>query len=237
MLKGEVAVRVAICDDNRMIRSITTQLLEDYSSQMSVDFSISSFSSGEELLQSSIKFEIVLMDIELGGIDGISTTSQIHQKNPDTLVILLTSHIRRFKDGYKVNAFRFMTKPINKEEFYEYIGDAVAEILGRKIITLRKDGVNVNTNLKNILYISAQQGYTEVWTAKDTYRSENSLVQWEELLDPKLFFRCHKKYLVNISQIEALSDEILLKSGDIVEVSRRKYPELRELFLNYNALH
>ncbi len=230
-------MRVAICDDNRMIRSITTQLLQVYSSQMSVDFNIIPFSSGEELLQHSNNFEIILMDIELGGIDGISVTSLIHQKNPDTLVILLTSHVRRFKDGYKVNAFRFMTKPINKEEFFEYIGDAVAEILGRKVITLRKNGVNIDINLKYILYISAQQGYTEVWTAKDTYRSDNSLVMWEEQLDPKLFFRCHKKYLVNISQIQELSNDILLKSGDIVEVSRRKYPELRELLLNYNALH
>ncbi len=230
-------MRVAICDDNKMIRSITTQLLQDYSNRMSVDFSIIPFTSGEALLQYSNNFEIVLMDIELGGIDGISTTSLIHQKNPDTLVILLTSHVRRFKEGYKVNAFRFMTKPINRDEFFEYIDDAVAEILGHKVITLRKNGVNVNINLKYILYISAQQGYTEVWTAKDTYRSEYSLVMWEELLDPKLFFRCHKKYLVNISQIEKLSNDIHLKSGDIVEVSRRKYPELRELFLKYSALH
>ncbi len=230
-------MRVAICDDNRMIRSLTTQLLQDYSSKMSVDFSIVPFASGEELLQYSDKFDLVLMDIELGGIDGISATSLIHQKNPDTLVILLTSHVRRFKDGYKVNAYRFMTKPISKEEFNEYIDDAVAEILGQKVITLRKNGVSININLKNILYISAQLGYTEVWTAKDTYRSENSLVLWEKLLDPKLFFRCHKKYLVNISQIEKLSHDILLKSGDIVEVSRRKSPELRELYLNYCTLH
>ncbi len=230
-------MRVAICDDNRMIRSITTQLLQDYGSQMSVDFNITPFSSGEELLQCSDKFEIVLMDIELGGIDGICTTSLIHQKNPDTLVIILTSHVRRFKDGYKVNAFRFMTKPINKAEFFEYIGDAVAEVLGQKVITLRKNGVNINISLKYILYISAQQGYTEVWTAKDTYRSEYSLVMWEQLLDSKLFFRCHKKYLVNISQIEKLSHDILLKSGDIVEVSRRKYPELRERLMNYSILH
>lgn len=230
-------MRVAICDDNKVIRSIITQLLQDYSSKMSVDFSIIPFSSGEELLQCSNTFELVFMNIELGGIDGIYSTSLIHQKNPDTLVILLSSHVRRFKDGYKVKAFRFMTKPINREEFFEYIDDAVAEILGHKVIALRKDGVNVNINLKSILYISAQQGYTEVWTAKDTYRSDYSLIMWEELLDPKLFFRCHKKYLVNISQIKQLSDDILLTSGDIVEVSRRKYPELRELYLNYSAVH
>ena len=230
-------MRVAICDDNKMIRNITTHLLQDYSSQMSVDFDIIPFESGEELLKFPKEFQIVLMDIEMGGIDGISATSLLHQKTPDTLVILLTSHVRRFKDGFKVNAFRFMTKPIDKEEFFEYISDAVAEILGHKVITLRKNGVNININLKRILYISAQQGYTEIWTAKDTFRSENSLALWEELLDPKLFFRCHKKYLVNISQIEEISDNIILKSGDIVEVSRRKYPELRELFFNYSAHH
>ena len=230
-------MRVAICDDNRIIRNITTQLLQEYSNRMSADFDIVPFSSGEELLKCAKEFHIVLMDIEMGGIDGISTTSLLHQKCPDTLVILLTSHIRRFKDGYKVNAFRFMTKPIQRDEFFEYIHDAVTELLGNKVITLRKNGVDISINLKSILYISAQQGYTEIWTAKNTYRSENSLSMWEELLDPKLFFRCHKKYLVNISQIEELSDDIILKSGDIVEVSRRKYPEIRELYLNYSVTH
>lgn len=204
---------------------------------MSFDFEIVTFSSGEEVLSYQQELHIVLMDIEMNGIDGIDTTGILHQKNPNIIVILLTSHVKRFKDGYKVNAFRFMTKPIHKEEFIEYMNDAVADVLGSKLITLRKDGIDVTINIKSILFISAQQGYTEVWTVKNTYRSENSLLLWEDQLDPKLFFRCHKKYLVNISQIEDLSGEIKLKSGDIVEVSRRKYPELREVFMNYNVTH
>ena len=91
--------------------------------------------------------------------------------------------------------------------------------------------------MNSILYISARQGYTEIWTNKDTYLSDNSLITWEELLDPKLFFRCHKKYLVNISQMEDLSDKIKLKNGDVIEISRRKHSQLREVFMNYNVTH
>lgn len=230
-------MRVAVCDDDKVIRNITIRLLQEYSRQKSIDFDILSFSSGEELLSYHEELHIVLMDIEMNGIDGIITTDLLHQKSPDTLVILLTSHTKRFKDGYKVHAYRFMTKPLHLNEFTEYLNDAVTDILGDKVITLRKDGVDVTINLKNVLYIAAQQGYTEIWTAKNTYRSENSLLMWEEQLDSKLFFRCHKKYLVNVSQIEDLSRAVRLKSGDIVEVSRRKYPELREIFVNYNVTH
>jgi DNA-binding LytR/AlgR family response regulator len=204
---------------------------------MSVDFDIITFASGEELLAYTGELHIILMDIEMDQIDGIATTGLLHHKNPDTIVILVTSHVRRFKDGYKVNAYRFMTKPIHKSEFTEYMNDAIAEVLGRRSITLRKEGVDVTINMKSILYVSAQQGYTEVWTTKNTYRSENSLITWEEQLDPKLFFRCHKKHLVNISQIEDLSDRIKLKNGDVIEVSRRKHAQLRELFMNYNVTH
>jgi DNA-binding LytR/AlgR family response regulator len=204
---------------------------------MSIDFDIITFASGEELLSYKGEIHIILMDIEMERIDGIATTGQLHHRNPDTIVILVTSHVRRFKDGYKVNAFRFMTKPIHKDEFTEYMNDAVAEILGRRLITLRREGVDVSINIKSILYISAQQGYTEVWTTKNTYRSENSLIIWEEQLDPKLFFRCHKKHLVNISQIEDLSNRIKLKNGDIIDVSRRKHAQLREIFMNYNVTH
>ncbi len=230
-------MRIAVCDDDKIIRNITVRLLQEYCQQRALEAELVTFSSGEELLKYPQELHIVLMDIEMDGIDGITTTGQLRLKSPDTLVILLTSHVRRFKDGYKVHAFRFMTKPIHKSEFTEYLNDAVAEILGNKLITLRKDGVDVSIPIKNILYVSAQLGYTELWTAKNTYRSENSLLMWEEQLDPGLFFRCHKKYLVNISQIEDLSKEVILKNGDIIEVSRRKYPQLRELFMNYNLAH
>ncbi len=230
-------MRIAVCDDDKIIRNITVRLLQEYSKQMSIDFDIITFASGEELLAYSGELHIILMDIEMDQIDGINTTRQLHHRNPDTIVILVTSHVRRFKDGYKVNAYRFMTKPIHRDEFTEYINDAVAEILGRRVITLRKEGVDVTINMKSILYVSAQQGYTEIWTTKNTFRSDNSLITWEEQLDPKLFFRCHKKHLVNISQIEDLSDRIRLKNGDVIEVSRRKHAQLRELFMNYNVSH
>jgi DNA-binding LytR/AlgR family response regulator len=230
-------VRIAVCDDDKIIRNITVRLLQEYSKQKSFDFEIVTFASGEELLSYSKELHIILMDIEMERIDGIATTGLLHHRNPDLIVILVTSHVRRFKDGYKVNAFRFMTKPIHKDEFTEYLNDAVAEVLGRRVITLRKDGVDVSINMKSILYISAQQGYTEVWTSKNTYRSEISLITWEEQLDPKLFFRCHKKYLVNISQMEDLTNKIKLKNGDVIEVSRRKHAQLREVFMNYNVTH
>ncbi len=230
-------MKIAVCDDDKIIRNITVRLLQEYSRQRLIDFDIITFASGEELLAYSGELHIVFMDIEMEHIDGITTTGQLHHKNPECLVILVTSHVRRFKDGYKVNAYRFMTKPIHRDEFTEYINDAVTEVLGRRSITLRKEGVDVTINMKSILYISAQLGYTEVWTAKNTFRSDNSLITWEELLDPKLFFRCHKKHLVNISQIEDLSDRIKLKNGDIIEVSRRRHAQLREVFMNYNITH
>ena len=230
-------MRVAVCDDDKIIRNITVRLLQEYSKQMSIDFDIITFASGEELLSYSGELHIILMDIEMDRMDGIATTCQLHHRNPDAIVILVTSHVRRFKDGYKVNAYRFMTKPIHRDEFTEYLNDAVAEVLGRKSITLRREGVDVSVSIKGILYISAQQGYTEVWTAKNTYRSENSLVTWEEILDSKLFFRCHKKHMVNISQVENLSHRIKLKNGDIIEVSRRKQAKLREIYMNYNVSH
>jgi DNA-binding LytR/AlgR family response regulator len=231
-------MRVAVCDDEQIIRSITVKLLKEYSNQVSIDFEILTFSSGEELLQYNKDIDIILMDIEMDGIDGIKTTDLIYRRNPKTLTILLTSHVRRFKEGYKVHAFRFMTKPIQRSEFKEYMNDAIAEILGNKTITLRKDGVDMKVYIRNILYIAAQFGYSEIWTTRDMFRSELSLLQWEDQLDKTLFFRCHKKYIVNVGQIEDLIKNIvILKNGEKVKVSRRKYPDLREIFINFNVTH
>lgn len=95
--------KVAICDDEKIfIDDVVTKL-----SEQSADCEIATFLSGEELLISSLDFNIIFLDIEMAGIDGINTAFSLREQGYDGIIIFLTSHTEFMPDAFKVKAFRF----------------------------------------------------------------------------------------------------------------------------------
>lgn len=225
-------MRIAICDDDAIIRDMVVRLLRQYCQKHNFVMESVTFSSGEELLSYSFDFDIIFLDIVMKGMDGIETANILRRRENKAKVILLTSHYERFKEGYKVQAYRFMTKPVCMEELEEYMEDARNEITRDKVLTFKKDGLEINLSMYKILYISAQFGYTEVWTEKDMFRSKNSLAMWEEILDGRVFFRCHKKYIVNLNFVSDIRSFINMQNGERLQVSRRKYMELKKRLMD-----
>lgn len=227
-------MRIAICDDDSIIRIMASKSLVEYSEKYNCRIEIETFSSGEELLESPIAFDIVLLDIVMKGIDGIETAYRLRKRERQPKVIFLTSCKERFKDGFKVQAYRFMTKPLVLEELEEYINDARKDMILDKDFIFRKDGIDIRLSMGKILYLSAQNGYTEVWTDTDMYRSKKSLSSWEEILDLRLFYRCHKKFIVNLSHVEKIGTFVVMKNGERVQSSRRKIVELKRRFIDFD---
>ncbi len=227
-------MKIAICDDDSIIRLITSKSLLQYSEKYDCKIEVKTFSSGEELLESPIAFDIILLDIIMEGIDGIETAYRLKERDNNAKVILLTSCQERFKDGFKIQAYRFMTKPLALEELEEYMNDARKDILLDKELVFRKDGIKIKLSMRKILYLSAQSGYTEVWTDTDMYRSKKSLSSWEEMLDLRLFYRCHKKFIVNLSHIEKIGSYVVMKNGERIQSSRRKSVDLKRRFNDFD---
>lgn len=77
----------------------------------------------------------------------------------------------------------------------------------------------------------ANNSSTIVYADNNEFKSELSLIKWEALLDERLFNKCHKSYLLNLGAISDIKNKYaILKSGDKVEISRRK---MKEIFIKY----
>ena len=139
------------------------------------------------------------------------------------------------KEGYVAKAFRYMTKPFDYEELHKNMDACLDELKLYKIILVSSRGNTQKIRINEILYFIAQPGGSEIKTIQTTHYCDESLKQWELKTSSSLFFRCHKKYLVNLNAITKIKNHsILLSNGEELPVSRRKWTLLKTAYVRFD---
>lgn len=221
-------MRIAFCDDQKAIIEELDQLVRKFNHQNQFKDDLISFSTPLALYSymQTERVDLIFMDLEFQDIseDGIEWSKKILKQFPKTIIIILTAYESRYKDGYVARVFRFMTKPVEEKELFENLRACRQELQLARTISLSKRGIVHEISLEDILYFSAQSGGTELWTCSDIFCCEESLLQWEMQLPENIFFRCHKKYLVNLTHVKEFdSSYCTLNNGEKLPISRRKW--------------
>lgn len=219
-------LRIGICDDEPVIHNIVKDMLAIYEVQYSVPLKVSSFLSGSELLLHSDKFDLIFLDIEMPDMDGIQLGQQLNTVDFSGKIIMLTCKSERFKEAFKIGAFRFVTKPIIQSELFSALNDVRQAMIGEETIEVYTNNHPYIIRQKDIIYIEAQDGYTEIHCKAKMFRSEESLNHWETLLDNRLFFRIHKKYILNMRFIKNINQNTIYLKEIKLPLARRRKKEL-----------
>lgn len=223
-------VRIAICEDCMEIRQLICSFLQQYHQEFGENFEITSFSTGEELVDGWKQFDILLLDIDLPGIDGISAAKKLEQ-----LYSLKTCHIimvsglpERFQETYRIMAKDFVIKPIEKEKFFDALDYAIRCInMNSKVVIYRKR-IPYQIYEKDIYYIKAMGNYCRVTTSQGYGDVNETMTTLEDTLSHKIFVRCHRSYLVNVLYIENISTKgIKLITKEIIPISRGHLAEIK----------
>ena len=232
-------IQICICDDQKnTIKDLEKQLLI-YAKEKSLDFHIVYFSTPSTLYayMQQNPVNIIFMDLEFGlqSEDGILWSTKIHHAFPQTLILILTAYEQRYKEGYVARAFRFMTKPFEYEELCKNMDASLDELKLFNIILISSHGNTQKVPVNEILYFVAQSGGSDIKTLHETHYSDESLKQWELKTSSTIFFRCHKKYLVNLNAITKIKNHsILLSNGEELPVSRRKWTLLKTAYVRFD---
>lgn len=233
-------MKIALCDDEKTIFDEFNTLLEKFSTENHIKKDFLYFSKPSELFgyMQNNEVDLIFMDLEFGSgtEDGIYWIKNIKKHFPRTVVIILTAYEKRYKEGYEARAFRFMTKPIREEELFAYLHVSMKELQLTESISLMRHGIPHDILIKDICYLSAQSGGSELWTRTDMYYCEESLLQWEHRLPMNSFFRCHSKYLVNMAHIAKCERQVLtLVNGEKILVSRRKWKAFQLAYMKFDT--
>lgn len=231
-------ITVGICDDEVCIHDEVTELIAGYAEQNGMSVHLLHYYTAKELLEAKEEMELLLLDIEMAQMDGIEAAYKLRIRGINYKIVMLSAREDRYRDAFKIGAFRFVPKPIETRELYRAI-DAVCEhLVGLEKVTVFRDNVAYQIVQRDIEYIEANRASTIVYTAQCEYRSENSLTMWSELLDARVFFRCHKSYIVNMGKIEDIKQNtIFMVTGEKVNVSRRIKTALLNAYMVYDTNH
>ncbi|MBQ7066616.1 MAG: response regulator transcription factor [Lachnospiraceae bacterium] len=222
-------MNIGICDDEKEIVFFLNNAIKELVQNMGIEVQLYFYYSGEMLLDAEDNLDILFLDIEMPGTDGIETGKRFSVKNRDCKIIMATSKVERFKEAFKINAFRFVTKPFLLEEIKEALVDVIKSMIGMEKIQVYKQRNQYEIFQKDILYIVSVDSYVEIFVKEGKFRSETSLTKLEEELEPALFCRVNRQCIVSLKWIESYKkDEIVIGENRIkVSIRRKKEFERR----------
>ncbi|MDR1156875.1 MAG: LytTR family DNA-binding domain-containing protein [Oscillospiraceae bacterium] len=236
-------MRIAICDDDQRERDTVERLVLGYEKTYpEVPFHISAFDSGEALLavyRDGTNFDMLFLDIQMKDIDGIQTAQEIRKTNQHAIIFFITGFTQYISAAFTLNAFQFIVKPVKKDMFDREFRRALKKhFMGHKKYIVESDARTIALEIKDIVYMESLDHYIAVHTERNEYIKRGQLNGEEKALVPYGFVRTHRKYLVNMAYIfEITQNDMVLKSGDHLQLSARKHSEVMNSFNHFLAGH
>lgn len=245
-------IRALIADDDAGMRLLMRKLLEK-----SGGFVLcGEASDGAELLALAAEHrpQLVLLDVEMPGVSGVDCARELQDSDPHTILIFATAHDKYMADAFEVYAFDYLLKPFKAERALATLERAKSVLKTRedaarsakpveprpqsgRILLKHRDGVSV-INMEDILLVQREERATVLYTVNDgRYVTGDSLADIEARLDPALFMRCHKSYIINLSHVDSISPYgrwtyVVKLRGTRRDalITHEKYEELEKLF-------
>ena len=229
-------MRFAVCDDEIEIRKDIAQKIR----LLIPNAAISEFSSGNELIDSSEIFDIIFLDIEMSGIDGMQTARELRKMGSRSVVIFVTAFSDRVFEAFDVNAFNFLVKPVSAVKFYEVLKRAEesleippSTLLDERYITIKSGGVSTKLSLSEIYYAEIFNRIIMLHTIGGNIKYYGKISELEECVGSS-FFRCHRSYLINLRYIDSYtSSDITLSNGDKVVLAKKRYSDLVKAYMKF----
>lgn len=232
--KGGRNMLIGICDDEISVLGAMRKMVEDYCKKNSVKAEIRLFASGAELVAGAKDLDLLFLDIEMPGLDGIAAGKLLRKENPHCKIVMATCRDDRMRDAFQLEACRFLSKPFDEAQFAEAMESFERSMTGCEKIELWEMRQPVSVRQREIVYVQTFDSYTEFIVGNRLMRSEKSLSALEEELDPKLFFRVNKKYIVNFSYIDSYEKGVLTIRKKALTVSRRKKKEFERRYREFD---
>lgn len=239
------SIRFAIAEDENAIRSyLTLHIIEEFHKNGFHSDSFE-FSDGNSLFQSILKgtsYDILFLDIEMPGINGIKLSSKIRELGLDTLIVFISNKSELVFQSFEVRPFRFIRKNHFIEELHPLISDLLKELQRNDDETITVEEEKSTTvysfHCNELQYIEVMGKYCNVVSTKGTTTLRQTLTLFEALLASRGFLKPHRSYLVNyryISRIE--KSQIVLENGIILPLSRNRVAEIRAQFISLKMNH
>ncbi len=227
--------KVAICDDSDADRRYIVDMVRSWASAAGHEVQIDGFPSAESFLfryAGESDYDILLLDIEMGAMDGVTMAKELRKSNDTVQIIFITGYSDYISEGYEVAALHYLMKPVNEEKLCLVL-DRAAEKLAKneRILNFEVSGEMVRVPIYQIRYADVLGNYVTVHALTDV-TVKMTLGELEKQLDER-FYRVGRSALVNLTQISRVTRaEIRLNDGTAIPLPRGAYEGVNRAIIN-----
>ena len=231
-----MAYRVAIVDDSNTDAVYMDELLKVWARQRNVPLRSHCFSSAEQFLfryAEDKDWDILLLDIEMGAMDGVTMAKRVRQDNEAVQIVFITGYSDYIAEGYEVAALHYLMKPVNREKLLTVLDRAMEKRKQEeRCLNLEAYGEMVRIPFYEIRYLDVHQNYVTVH-AKADYTVKRTLGDFEKELDER-FYRVGRGMILNLKYIQRVTKtEVRLSDGTALPLPRGAYESLNRAIIQY----
>ena len=230
-------LKIAVCDDDASQREYLIEILDAWSKRNRHLTEVRQYTQAKEFLfdySEEKDFDILLLDIEMPGMNGIELARNIRLESTVIQIIFITGYYEYFSDGFDVSALHYLLKPVDARKLCPILDRATDNLAYRQRSVLVSDGEgSTKVPLSDILYAESENVYLVLHTLQGEHRPRMALAKFMEQLD-ETFFKVHRSYVVNLKYIQKITrTNITMTNGDTVPISRGLYGDVHAALIKY----
>ena len=229
-----MAYRVAIVDDSVTDARFVEGILTDWAGEKQATIQAEVFSSAESFLfryAEDKEWDILLLDIEMGAMDGVTMAKKVRAHNEAVQIVFITGYSDYIAEGYEVAALHYLMKPVNREKLMTVLDRALEKRKQEeRCLNLELSGEMVRLPFYEIRYLDVRQNYVTVHAKRD-YTVKRSLNDFEKELDHR-FHRVGRSMILNLKYIQRVTKtEVRLSDGTVLPLPRGAYEPLNRAII------
>jgi len=237
--KGEIMFKIAICDDEMTSLMINRALTEQILEEENIEYEITTFEDMQSMIDGVMdekaEFNLLLSDILAVGMNGIEAAEEIRRLGDKLPIVFISSTADFALDGYRVNALRYLQKPVQIGKLREAILEAYSNSEKKKdYLSFQVADRFYKINLDDIIYLESMGRDTHVVTKTETICVHSKFSDMEKQVPSNRFIRCHRSYIINLSEVKDIARyRFLTKGGIEIPISQLQYTDVKKDFINY----
>ncbi|MCR5545711.1 MAG: LytTR family DNA-binding domain-containing protein [Lachnospiraceae bacterium] len=239
-------MKVAIVDDEQIMTDQLSDFLSIFKNENDVIIETEVYHSGDEFLkdfeskrvfeEKGADFDLLLLDVELPGLNGIETAKKVREHDKNVIIMFITNMAQYAIHGYDVEAIDYVLKPITYDDFALKMNKAMRYIKQNEkqqmVLNTTDDG-RVPIMISDIYYIEVVSHYLKFHTKQGVLESRGVMKEIEKTLGEMNFFRCNQSYLVNLAYVKSIRSNEVNVGGDSLSISRNRKNSFMEAFTKY----
>lgn len=233
-------MQVGICDDQEEAR----ELIADKVKIACPEADIILYKSGQEVLDALMLPNILFLDIQMPGIDGMKTARELRRINSKIIIIFVTVTGDYVFQSFDVGAFHYLVKPFDNAKFKEVLQNAERQYreLELQVTNIKKElppliittnGGHIPVNFEDIVYAEVFDRKILLHTMESDIEYYGKMKDLEKMAGDG-FYRPHRAYLINFDYISKYNSSVIyLKRGQAL-MAKQKYKDFVQCYLRYN---